>query len=389
MILKKKPKSLPYIKIKQFQPKRIENYIFSKKKKEQKLIKSNSVPKINPINLNCKMNCQKTNSIFNEPLNSIYSFLFPKKNNIPENNNIKTMHLQINPKSKYKYTLDNQTVNDFNQNKSQNKLLSSFLNDLPINLKKNIYRKKNPMKKKQNGNDDNLKTNDKKKFKLRGNVFKISKNILFEREILYLSVYDDFNNYKEEKEIENSPKKFVSNLEKTLINEKNSIENNNYVYEDHEEEKKDTIETVFLNSKIAYYKNRLTKKNCEIKNNILNNQKNIDQNFFKKIILRRRQKFNGCEQKNKNFISLIAKRRKLMNYINPNKNNSDIYSKSDDSFNILKKLNEYNNTLFRKKRIKKIIDEEKDIKKGLRTLDEKFNLYVNNAKNIFQENEDI
>ena len=55
----------------------------------------------------------------------------------------------------------------------------------------------------------------------------------------------------------------------------------------------------------------------------------------------------------------------------------------------MKQLNEYNNILFRKKRIKKIFDEAKNIKDGFRTLDEEFDLCAKNAKDEFEEENNV
>lgn len=372
MILKKKQqKFLPFINLKPFQTKRTEDFILCNKK-EQKSVKFNSIPKINTINLNCKKKFIKINSILNESSNSIIS------------NDIKAVNISI--ETKYKNSLNNKVVFNFNKNNSQKSLFSSFLNRSSINLKKNIYSKKNLKEIKQN--EENQKINDKKNFKLHDKVFVISKDIIFERKILNISVYDDFRNYKEGKIIENCPKKFVLNLEKTLIGKDKSTNDDIFV-NDHDEEQKDTIETIFLNNKITFLKNKLKSMSCDNRNNFLDNQDSISPHFLKKIILKKRQKFNGCEQKNKQYINLISKRRKLANDINSKNNNNIDDEKNSNYFDRLKQLNEYNNILFRKKRIKKIFDEANNIKDGFRTLDEEFDLCAKNAKDEFEEENNV
>ena len=179
-------------------------------------------------------------------------------------------------------------------------------------------------------------------------VFKIKKKIIFEKEIVHLSVYDNFDNYKKDKynkdnivRIQDYIDKTVNDdfgfhtlrkvgLNKALIKKGERNSNGNTYYSNHEEEKKDTIITIinYDNSK-EYIKNRLTKnKKMGVEGGVSEKIIFDDTKHLKKIMMRNRIKnrsqrnfkdFDTYDQKNKKIISILNEKLKQKN---KNKNNS-------------------------------------------------------------------
>lgn len=317
------------------------NFLNSTFRQSKKLIK-----KIQPYTSNKKEHLRtnlSTSSLTNQTftyykdkfLSSIYKDINKKKciNSLKKNQNNEDLINIINDSQKEAVKINNDIGSD--------NLVHNFLNQ---NLSSNRWFKLIPKNLINFGENKNKQEN---LYNRNSKVFKIKKKIVFEKEIVHLSVYDNFDNYKKDKynkdnivRIQDYIDKTVNDdfgfhtlrkvgLSKALIKKGEKNSNGNTYYSNHEEEKKDTIITIINhdNSK-EYIKNRLT-KNKKI-NGEGSNEKIIfdDTKKLKKIIMRNRIKnrsqrnfkdFDTYDQKNKKIISILNEKLKQKN---KDKNNS-------------------------------------------------------------------
>ena len=311
------------------------NFLNSTFRQSKKLIK-----KIQPYTSNKKEHLRtnlSTSSLTNQTftyykdkfLSSIYKDINKKKciNSLKKNQNKEDLINIINDSQKEAVKINNDIGSD--------NFVHNFLNQ---NLSSNRWFKLIP-KNLINFRED--KNKDQNLYSRNSKVFKIKKKIVFEKEIVHLSVYDNFDNYKKDKynkdnivRIQDYIDKTVNDdfgfhtlrkvgLSKALIKKGERNSNGNTYYSNHEEEKKDTIITIINhdNSK-EYIKNRLT-KNKKI-NGEGSNEKIIfdDTKNLKKIIMRNRIKnrsqrnfkdFDTYDQKNKKIISILNEKLKQKN----------------------------------------------------------------------------
>ena len=234
-------------------------------------------------------------------------------------------------------------------------------------------------------------------------VFKIKKKIVFEKEIVHLSVYDNFDNYKKDKFNKNNIVRIQDYIDKTtnddfgfhtlrkvglnkaLIKKGEKNSNGNTYYSNHEEEKKDTVITIINqdNSK-EYIKNRLT-KNKKMGMGEGSSEKIIfdDTKNLKKIIMRNRMKnrsqrnfkdFDTYDQKNKKIISILNEKLKQKS---KNKNNSiEKY---------MKLINLNYNLYSRRNKMDKLSSRIEVISHRLNNINRKFDGYLYKVKNSFDK----
>lgn len=321
------------------------------------------------------------------------------------NNNILDDKKDINFKGKNEpenSKADNNTNNDF----GNNILVKNFLrqkisknNGFKL-LKK--YINPEPAKKEE------------KKPKLYGNncrIFKVIKNIVFEKEIFHLSLYDDFDNYKPEKHDINHLVKIQDNfdknnnanagtfgfhslkkigsLDKVLLKKGERDSNGNSFYSNHEQEKEETIINAINDDNLKrLIKFRLTKikgnENYEKENGNNKGRQNEDTKYLKRIILRNRFKnrsqddlnsFDTYDQKNKKILSIICEK-----YKKNNKNNSV----NED----LKSINQKNNIFFRKRRMNEFSNKINSVEHKLNNVNTKLDRYLYKIKSNYDREVD-
>ena len=288
-------------------------------------------------NLSTPSLANQTSTFYKDKFNSnIYNDIHKTKfkNSLKKNPKNEGLINIINDSQKEAVKINNDIGNDISVHNflNQNICTNRWLKLLPKHLI-NFREKEN--------NKENLYNRNSK-------VFKIKKKIVFEKEIVHLSVYDNFDNYKKDKynkdnivRIQDYIDKTINDdfgfhtlrkvgLNKALIKKGERNSNGNTYYSNHEEEKKDTIITIINhNNSKEYIKNRLT-KNKKMGMGKGSSEKIIfdDTKYLKKLIMRNRIKnrskrnfkdFDTYDQKNKKIISILNEKSRQKNI---NKNNS-------------------------------------------------------------------
>ena len=108
--------------------------------------------------------------------------------------------------------------NESENSKVDNKINTNFGNNILIkNFLRQKISKNNGFKLLKRYTNSEASKKEEKKYKLYGNncrIFKVIKNIVFEKEIFHLSLYDNFDNYKPEKHDINHLVKIQDNVDK-------------------------------------------------------------------------------------------------------------------------------------------------------------------------------
>lgn len=255
---------------------------------------------------------------------------------------------------------------------------------------------------------------EEKKYKLYGNncrIFKVIKNIVFEKEIFHLSLYDNFDNYKPEKHDINHLVKIQDNfdknnnantgnygfhslkkigsLDKVLLKKGERDSNGNSFYSNHEQEKEETIiNSINHDNSKRLIKFRLTKIKCngnfDKENGNNKERQNEDTKYLKRIILRNRIKnrsqddlntFDTYDQKNKKILSIINEK-----YKNNNKNKSVIED--------FKSINQKNNIFFKRRRMNEFSNQINSVENKLNNVNTKLDRYLYKIKSNYDKEVD-
>ena len=350
--MKTSPSNLPYIKI-NTSDKMINTNLNSTNDSNNNILNSTFrqskklINRIQPYTSNKKEHLKtnlSTSSLTNQTftyykdkfLSSLYNDIHKKKfiNSLKKNQKNEDLINLINDSQKEAVKINNDIGNDtyvhnfLNQNISSNRWFKLIPKHL-INFGE-----------KENKNENVYSRNSK--------VFKIKKKIVFEKEIVHLSVYDNFDNYKKDKYNKNNIVRIQDYIDKTnnddfgfhtlrkiglnkaLIKKGERNSNGNTYYSNHEEEKKDTVITIINNDNSKeYIKNRLTKsKKMDMGEGPSEKIIFDDTRNLKKIIMRNRIKnrsqrnfkdFDTYDQKNKKIISILNEKLKQKS---KDKNNS-------------------------------------------------------------------
>ena len=394
---------LPYIKNSSFNDTNSRNEIVQTSLCKNKIF----IKRIKPINFKERLFHNLSTTSLNKNLSHYRKKFFKEINDdikdIEENNNILADQKDINFIGKNE-SENSKVDNNINTNFGNNILLKNFLlqkisknNGFKL-LKK--YTNPEPAKKEE------------KKYKLYGNncrIFKVIKNIVFEKEIFHLSLYDNFDNYKPEKHDINHLVKIQDNfdknnnanngtfgfhslkkigsLDKVLLKKGERDSNGNSLYSNHEQEKEETIINAINhdNSK-RVIKFRLTKiKGNESNDNKSGNSKksqNEDTKYLKKIILRNRIKnrsqndlntFDTYDQKNRQILSNIYEK-----YKNNNNRNKSV---NED----LKSINQKNNIFFRRRRLNEFSNQINCVEHKLNNVNKKLDRYLYKIKSNYDK----
>jgi len=372
--MKTSPSNLPYIKI-NTSDKMINTNLNTTNDSNNNILNSTFrqskklINRIQPYTSNKKEHLKtnlSTSSLTNQTftyykdkfLSSLYNDIHKKKfiNSLKKNQKNEDLINIINDSQKEAVKINNDIGNDtyvhnfLNQNISSNRWFKLIPKHL-INFGE-----------KENNNENVYSRNSK--------VFKIKKKIVFEKEIVHLSVYDNFDNYKKDKYNKNNIVRIQDYIDKTnnddfgfhtlrkiglnkaLIKKGERNSNGNTYYSNHEEEKKDTVITIINNDNSKeYIKNRLTKSKkmgmgeCPSERIIFDDTRNL-----KKIIMRNRIKnrsqrnfkdFDTYDQKNKKIISILNEKLKQKS---KDKNNSiekdmKLFNLNYNLYNRMNKMN--------------------------------------------------
>ena len=372
--MKTSPSNLPYIKI-NTSDKMINTNLNSTNDSNNNILNSTFrqskklINRIQPYTSNKKEHLKtnlSTSSLTNQTftyykdkfLSSLYNDIHKKKfiNSLKKNQKNEDLINIINDSQKEAVKINNDIGNDtyvhnfLNQNISSNRWFKLIPKHL-INFGE-----------KENNNENVYSRNSK--------VFKIKKKIVFEKEIVHLSVYDNFDNYKKGKYNKNNIVRIQDYIDKTnnddfgfhtlrkiglnkaLIKKGERNSNGNTYYSNHEEEKKDTVITIINNDNTKeYIKNRLTKsKKMDMGEGPSEKIIFDDTRNLKKIIMRNRIKnrsqrnfkdFDTYDQKNKKIISILNEKLKQKS---KDKNNSiekdmKLFNLNYNLYNRMNKMN--------------------------------------------------
>ncbi len=372
--MKTSPSNLPYIKI-NTSDKMINTNLNSTNDSNNNILNSTFrqnkklINRIQPYTSNKKEHLKtnlSTSSLTNQTftyykdkfLSSLYNDIHKKKfiNSLKKNQKNEDLINIINDSQKEAVKINNDIGNDtyvhnfLNQNISSNRWFKLITKHL-INFGE-----------KENKNENVYSRNSK--------VFKIKKKIVFEKEIVHLSVYDNFDNYKKGKYNKNNIVRIQDYIDKTnnddfgfhtlrkiglnkaLIKKGERNSNGNTYYSNHEEEKKDTVITIINNDNTKeYIKNRLTKsKKMDMGEGPSEKIIFDDTRNLKKIIMRNRIKnrsqrnfkdFDTYDQKNKKIISILNEKLKQKS---KDKNNSiekdmKLFNLNYNLYNRMNKMN--------------------------------------------------
>ena len=372
--MKTSPSNLPYIKI-NTSDKMINTNLNSTNDSNNNILNSTFrqnkklINRIQPYTSNKKEHLKtnlSTSSLTNQTftyykdkfLSSLYNDIHKKKfiNSLKKNQKNEDLINLINDSQKEAVKINNDIGNDtyvhnfLNQNISSNRWFKLITKHL-INFGE-----------KENKNENVYSRNSK--------VFKIKKKIVFEKEIVHLSVYDNFDNYKKDKYNKNNIVRIQDYIDKTnnddfgfhtlrkiglnkaLIKKGERNSNGNTYYSNHEEEKKDTVITIINNDNSKeYIKNRLTKsKKMDMGEGPSEKIIFDDTRNLKKIIMRNRIKnrsqrnfkdFDTYDQKNKKIISILNEKLKQKS---KDKNNSiekdmKLFNLNYNLYNRMNKMN--------------------------------------------------
>ena len=372
--MKTSPSNLPYIKI-NTSDKMINTNLNSTNDSNNNILNSTFrqskklINRIQPYTSNKKEHLKtnlSTSSLTNQTftyykdkfLSSLYNDIHKKKfiNSLKKNQKNEDLINIINDSQKESVKINNDIGNDtyvhnfLNQNISSNRWFKLIPKHL-INFGE-----------KENNNENVYSRNSK--------VFKIKKKIVFEKEIVHLSVYDNFDNYKKDKYNKNNIVRIQDYIDKTnnddfgfhtlrkiglnkaLIKKGERNSNGNTYYSNHEEEKKDTVITIINNDNTKeYIKNRLIKsKKMDMGEGPSEKIIFDDTRNLKKIIMRNRIKnrsqrnfkdFDTYDQKNKKIISILYEKLKQKS---KDKNNSiekdmKLFNLNYNLYNRMNKMN--------------------------------------------------
>ena len=239
----------------------------------------------------------------------------------------------------------------------------------------------------------------------------MKKRKVFEKEVFHLSLYDNFNNYKETNyKIDNKIKindlkqnntnnntnlnierfpilKKISNLNKALIKEGENDTNGNSLYKNYEQEKKETIISIInSDNSVKLIKKKLTKNNNLEKekndeDNGNDNNKFEDKKYLKNLIMKNKMKnrsqidlkvFDTYNQKNKKILSIIKE-----NFKKRYKNKS-----FNENVKLINRKNEIN---LRKRRMNALSIQMNKISHQLNRFNNKLNSYLENSKDFFNK----
>ena len=372
--MKTSPSNLPYIKI-NTSDKMINTNLNSTNDSNNNILNSTFrqnkklINRIQPYTSNKKEHLKtnlSTSSLTNQTftyykdkfLSSLYNDIHKKKfiNSLKKNQKNEDLINIINDSQKEAVKINNDIGNDtyvhnfLNQNISSNRWFKLIPKHL-INFVE-----------KENNNENVYSRNSK--------VFKIKKKIVFEKEIVHLSVYDNFDNYKKGKYNKNNIVRIQDYIDKTnnddfgfhtlrkiglnkaLIKKGERNSNGNTYYSNHEEEKKDTVITIINNDNTKeYIKNRLTKsKKMDMGEGPSEKIIFDDTRNLKKIIMRNRIKnrsqrnfkdFDTYDQKNKKIISILNEKLKQKSKDKNNSIEKDI-KLFNLNYNLYNKMNKMN-----------------------------------------------
>lgn len=398
--------SLPYIRNSSFNESNSKNKIIQTSICKNKM---NFQKKRMPINFKKRLfhNLSTTSLIKNlshyriKFLNEISHDIKDKEMNNNNLNDIKEKSLMGKNESE-----NSKVDNNINANLGNNIIVQNFL--LQKISKNNGFKSL-----KRNINPETVNKKE-KKHKLYGNncrIFKVIKNIVFEKEIFHLSLYDNFDNYKPEKHDINHLVKIQDNLgknnsrntgtfgfhslkkigslDKVLLKKGERDTNGNSIYSNHEQEKEETIVNDINNDKSKrLIKSRLTKikgnENMDKENGRNKDFQNEDTKYLKRIILRNRIKnrsqddlntFDTYDQKNKKILSIICE-----NYKNNNRNKSV----NED----LKSINFKNNIFFKKRRMNEFSNKINSVENKLNNVNKKLDRYLYKIKSNYDREVD-
>lgn len=394
--------SYPYIKItnnenkiKQKNPNNISIYKNIKKSfaKRKSILRR---PKLNSFLKKASVNNLSSDSLMNKNF-SYYKDKFLKNINNDTKEDYNKINISKNSENK------KPKINNSDAFLSSDALVKNFLEQ---NIKKNIsfkylskYLKPLPI---------NQKSSKGK------NVFTLKKRIIFEKDIYRISLYVNFNNYKESNlyignkldlnqnntSYINNTKisnegfpllKKITNLDKALIKDGQRESNGNILYKDDEEEKKETVINI-INSDNSYelIKKKLTKSKSDEKEKSdeekeKQHNKIEDNKYLKKIILKNRLK-NRDNSDLKIFDTYEQKNKKILGVINQNfKNKNRIRNNSLEEN--LKMINKKNELFFRKRKLNEISNKMNAFSHKLHYLNNKLNSCLESTKDVF--NKDI
>ena len=394
--------SYPYIKItnnenkiKQKNPNNISIYKNVKKSfaKRKSILRR---PKLNSFLKKASVNNLSSDSLMNKNF-SYYKDKFLKNINNDTKEDYNKINFSKNSENK------KPKINNSDAFLSSDALVKNFLDQ---NIKKNIsfkylskYLKPLPI---------NQKSSKGK------NVFTLKKRIIFEKDIYRISLYVNFNNYKESNlyignkldlnqnntSYINNTKisnegfpmiKKITNLDKALIKDGQRKSNGNILYKDDEEEKKETVINI-INSDNSYelIKKKLTKSKSDEKEKSdeekeKQDNKIEDNKYLKKIILKNRLK-NRDNSDLKIFDTYEQKNKKILGVINQNfKNKNRIRNNSLEEN--LKMINKKNELFFRKRKLNEISNKMNAFSHKLHYLNNKLNSCLESTKDVF--NKDI
>ena len=394
--------SYPYIKItnnenkiKQKNPNNISIYKNIKKSfaKRKSILRR---PKLNSFLKKASVNNLSSDSLMNKNF-SYYKDKFLKNINNDTKEDYNKINFSKNSENK------KPKINNSDAFLSSDALVKNFLDQ---NIKKNISFKY--LSKYLKPLSINQKSSKGK------NVFTLKKRIIFEKDIYRISLYVNFNNYKESNlyignkldlnqnntSYINNTKisnegfpmiKKITNLDKALIKDGQRKSNGNILYKDDEEEKKETVINIInIDNSYELIKKKLTKSKSDEKEKSdeekeKQDNKIEDNKYLKKIILKNRLK-NRDNSDLKIFDTYEQKNKKILGVINQNfKNKNRIRNNSLEEN--LKMINKKNELFFRKRKLNEISNKMNAFSHKLHYLNNKLNSCLESTKDVF--NKDI
>ena len=344
-------------------------------------------------------------SLFNKNF-SFYQkkFLSNIKNNLKELND---NNIESNIKDGKKINEETKKDNNNSYKNDSNGFIQNFMKQ---NITKNIGFKPftkylKPLPKKEN--KINLNKN---------NIFTLRKKVIFEKEIYHISLYDNFNNYKITNLTTNNRNKIntlsqnnssfindnntylsnteqtlkkISNLNKALILKEHRNNRTNSLYNDNEEDKKNSIINGIDNDNFIKLNKKSLNKNQSFDKGIINENnekgeiKYEDTKYLKKIILNNKNRNRSQDDLNV-FDTYDQKNKKILLVLNQNFKNKNKKECINENFKLINQKNKY---ILRKRRMKEIYSQINVFSHQIHNINKKLNGFLYNIKDNF--NKDI